>query len=291
MTNIGVAHMEQFRTRENIRDEKLRITEGFAGGQGILFLNGDDDQLRSVQDRLPNTCVWYGLGDGCAYRGEEIRVRDGHTSFVLRHPNGTEHVRLPVTGAHHVYNALAAAAVADALGIPPADSIRGMRAYRGVALRQQIRKGNGVTVIDDSYNASPDSVRSGLDVLNALETDGRRIAVLADMYELGTYAETAHRDAGAAAVVCGVDELVAIGSMSGWIRDGAREAEGGERLPVRVFATLEEAYAYLKETVHPGDGLYVKGSRSMRCDRLARALADGIWVESDPVESDPDAPH
>ncbi len=285
VTNIGISHIEFFRTREAIRTEKLSIVEGFPPEGGILYLNGDDPLLAALRGRTPAPTVWFGTADWCDYRATGVRIDDGMTSFTLRHPAGQTEIVLPVSGMHHVRNALAAAAVADSLGVSPDRSAEGMKGYRGAAMRQQIREGRGLRVIDDSYNASPDSVRSGLEVLSAARTDGHRIAVLADMYELGEHARAAHREAGRIAVEHGVDELVAIGTMAEWIREGAEEASsqqasapripGGSPTRIHAFQTLKEAYGYLAERTGEGDVVLVKGSRGMHADRLARALVSG----------------
>ncbi|MBP7402530.1 MAG: UDP-N-acetylmuramoyl-tripeptide--D-alanyl-D-alanine ligase [Clostridia bacterium] len=280
VTNIGISHIEFFKTREAIRNEKLSITDGFPSQGGTLFLNGDDPLLAALRGKTRVPTVWFGNAPWCGYRAADVRTGEGRTSFTLIHPAGETGIVLPVTGMHHVRNALAAAAVADSLGIPPRSSAEGMKDYRGAALRQQVREGRGLKVIDDSYNASPDSVRSGLEVLAATNASGRRIAVLADMYELGDHARSAHRDAGRFAVEQGVDELVAIGTMAGWILEGAEEAcrgksDGSSRTPVQAFSTLAEAYAHLAGSIAEGDVILVKGSRGMHADRLARALVSG----------------
>ena len=285
VTNIGISHIEFFHTREAIRKEKLAISDGFPPEGGLLFLNGDDPLLAALRGKTAVRTLWFGTASWCDYRAADVQIDEGRTEFTLEHPAGKTRIELPVAGMHHVRNALAAAAVADSLDIVPERSAAGMKEYRGAAMRQQIREGRGLKVIDDSYNASPDSVRSGLDVLSATRAAGRRIAVLADMYELGEHARDAHREAGRTAVERGVDELVAIGSMAGWIREGAMEASGtgsGKTgAGVRAFTTLQEAYAYLEGLLQAGDVILVKGSRGMHADRLARALVSGDSRELD----------
>ena len=285
VTNIGISHIEFFHSREAIRNEKLSIAEGLPPEGGLLFLNGDDPLLAVLRGKTTTRTIWFGTASWCDYRAVNVQIDEGRTVFTLEHPAGETDIELPVAGMHHVRNALAAAAVADSLDILPARSAEGMKAYRGAAMRQQIREGRGLKVIDDSYNASPDSVRSGLDVLAATRAAGRRIAVLADMYELGEHAREAHREAGRIAVERGVDELVAIGSMADWIREGAVTAScsgcGKPDAGIRAFTTLHEAYDYLEGLVRDGDVILVKGSRGMHADRLARALASGDRKELD----------
>lgn len=278
VTNIGISHIEFFGSREAIREEKLGIAQGFLPGGGKLFLNGDDPLLAAMRGKTRVPTVWFGTDSWCTYRAEEVNVGEGQTTFTLVHPRGRTPVRLPVLGMHHVRNALAAAAVADDLGVDPDTAARGMRDYHGASLRQQLREGNGIHVIDDSYNASPDSVRSGLEALMAFRADGRHVAVLADMYELGSLAKAAHEEAGRLAVEHGVDMLIAIGNMSEWILSGAKEAvaagRGRDGIRLAACATLQDAYVRLTRDLARGDVVLVKGSRGMHADRLARALVE-----------------
>ncbi|NLN46714.1 MAG: UDP-N-acetylmuramoyl-tripeptide--D-alanyl-D-alanine ligase [Clostridiaceae bacterium] len=278
VTNIGISHIEFFGSREAIREEKLGIAQGFPQGGGKLFLNGDDPLLAAMRGKTRVPTVWFGTDSWCTYRAEEVNVGEGQTTFTLVHPRGRTPVRLPVLGMHHVRNALAAAAVADDLGVDPDTAARGMRDYHGASLRQQLREGNGIHVIDDSYNASPDSVRSGLEALMAFHADGRHVAVLADMYELGSLAKAAHEEAGRLAVEHGVDMLIAIGNMSEWILAGAKESvaagRGRDGIRLSACATLQDAYVRLTRDLARGDVVLVKGSRGIHADRLARALVE-----------------
>ncbi len=274
VTNIGLSHIAHFASREAIRAEKLRVADGFPAGQGVLFLNGDDPSLSALRGTLATPAVWYGTQPWCDMRAAQIEIQASCTSFTLSHASGQIRVRLPIAGVHHVHNALAAAAVAHSLDVDLATVASGLRQYRGVALRQQLRQGRGLDVIDDSYNASPDSVRSGLEVLMAFPANGRRVAVLADMYELGDYARAAHEEVGRLASEQGVETLVAVGEMAEWVRAGA-ESASSQTPHVHTCATLAEAYEVLARVLTAGDVILVKGSRGMRTDRLARALVTG----------------
>ncbi len=285
VTNIGISHIAQFASREAICEEKLGIAAGFPGGGGVLFLNGDDPLLAARRGVLAGQVIWFGTQPWCDVRAGQVDIREGGTSFVLTAAGGQTRVTLPVAGMHHVRNALAAAAVAQSLGVDLATAAAGMRQYRGVALRQQLRQGRGLHVIDDSYNASPDSVRSGLEALIAFPGGGRRVAVLADMYELGGYAQAAHEEAGRLAGELGIEILVAIGGMAAWIRDGAISVAGA-KTRVYVCETLAEAYEVLAKTLAADDVVLVKGSRGMRADRLARAIVAGDPGELTRDESD-----
>ena len=166
MTNIGVSHIGQLGSRENIMAEKLHITDAF-GPDSVLFVNGDDPLLATLREARPDLRqVWFGFGEGCVYRAVQV-VREGETvRFTAETPFGSVEVHLPVPGDHNVRNALAALAVTCTLGGSLQQAADALAAYQPPAMRQQIRRAPaGFTVIDDSYNASPDAAFSSLEVL------------------------------------------------------------------------------------------------------------------------------
>ena len=270
MTNIGISHIENLKTQENIRSEKLHITDRFTPSS-ILFLNGDDPLLSELSGKLPFRTVSFGLGENCDYSAREIHTDGESTIFLLRAPNGeTLQLRLPCLGDHNVRNALAAVAVADALGVDRKAAAKALETYRPPAMRQQIRRAEGLTVLDDSYNASPDSVRSSLNVLASLPCEGKRGAVLADMLELGDLSEQAHYDTGREAAKSGIQFLVTVGHRAEAIARGAL-AEN-PLLDCRVCQSNEEAVRELKGLIGKGDAVLVKGSRGMKTDEIVTAL-------------------
>ena len=269
MTNIGVSHTEQPGTRETTLAEKLPTTDRFRKGS-VLFLNGDDELLRSAAAKVRFETILYGTGPYCAFRAERIETVGDSTWFHYAAPGGEEgEARIPVIGPHHVLNALAALAVARRLDVPLPRAAQALANYRAPAMRQQIRRANGITVIDDSYNSSPDSAKSSLGVLAALR-GGRRIAVLADMLELGAYSEQGHREVGAFAARSGVDVLVTAGERARQIAEGALEAVPS--LDCRVCADNAQALEALRSLLRPGDAVLVKGSRGMHTEEIVAAL-------------------
>ena len=164
--------------------------------------------------------------------------------------------------------ALAAMAVARYLGVPAEDAVRAISAYKAPAMRQQVVEAGGLLIIDDSYNASPDSMRSAIDVLATRPVTGKRAAVLADMLELGDFSQQGHYEVGSYARERGVELLVAVGPLAKGIAAGY----GSE---AHWFATNEEATAFLQEALRPGDAVLVKGSRGMRTDEIVAALTAG----------------
>ena len=171
-------------------------------------------------------------------------------------------------GLHNVLNSLAAIAVGEHLGLPLEQLAVKLSAYTPPAMRQEIHRANGRTVLDDSYNASPDSMKSGLEVLSHLP--GRRVAVLADMLELGEAAQAAHVAVGEAAAQAGVELLVAVGQWGAQMAQGARAVCPG----MEVFACRDndEAWSFLAKNLRDGDCILVKGSRGMHTDEIVKKL-------------------
>lgn len=269
MTNIGLSHIGQLKTQENILREKLHITDGFTS-KNRLILNGDDPFLASVQGKTPFPVISYGFGDSCEYRAEEIETNDKGTSFVMVHHGRRLPVFVPAFGIHMVYNALAAIAVAEQNGIPAEKAAEALQQYRPLAMRQQRYEANGVTVIDDTYNASPDSMMGSVDVLASMKVSGRRIAILADMLELGDVSAEAHRSVGRRCAQRKLDILYVIGQESKEIAAGAKEL--APDMDCREFMDNASALADLKKTVSSGDAVLVKGSRGMHTDEIVHGL-------------------
>lgn len=269
MTNIGLSHIGQLKTQENILKEKFHITDGF-GPENVLFINGDDPLLASVKGNTTFPVISYGLGDDCDYRAEKVEADEKGTSFLLVHEGLELPVFIPAFGIHMVYNALAAVAAAQYAGIHPEKAAAALAEYRPLAMRQQRYESNGVTIIDDTYNASPDSMLGGIDVLCAMQVSGRRIAVLADMLELGEVSAEAHRSVGRRCAQRKVDVLFAIGEESREMAKAARELS--PQMDCRWFPDNGSALAALKELVRPGDAVLVKGSRGMHTDEIVQGL-------------------
>lgn len=267
MTNIGVAHIEQLGSQDNILKEKLHIQDGMAK-DGTLFLNGDDPLLRNVIPENGRKKVLYGLSEGCDYRGEDLYLENGYPVFTAVHGEEKVQLRLQVMGNHMVLNALAALAVAGEYGIPMEKAAEPLCRFEGFKGRQQILHLDGVTVIDDSYNASPVSMKAGIEVLGSLPCAGKRIAVLADMKELGPDTVKFHQEVGAFLKGHPADQVVLYGELAKEIGAGLKTA-GGD-IPSTEVESLEELESWLDGHVVSGDCLLFKGSNSMG---LSKAVA------------------
>ncbi len=264
VTNIGPVHLEHLGSQENILREKLTIQDGLKEG-GVLLLNGDDPLLKNVKARPGFRAVFFGTGENCDYRAEKIVMRNGYASFQIR---GVP-VRLGVPGAHQVPNAVLAMAAADLFGVPLRAAARSLGEFRGIKGRDQIYKLGGVTLMDDSYNANPVSMRGAIDILSSAENCTRRIAVLADMKELGPDSARYHREIGEYAGGRPVDLLITFGELAEEIGKGALTVRPG--LAVRHFdeSRKEEMEAWILTNLRDGDCILFKGSNSMKLGETA----------------------
>ena len=271
ITNIGVAHIEQLGSQEHILEEKLHIQDGMPA-EGILFLNGDDPLLASVVPKEGRKRVLYGLGRDCDYRAEDLHLEEGYPVFKAVHGDRSVRVRLQVMGSHMVSNAMAALAVADTYGLSMEKAALALGQFKGYKGRQQIFQWGGVTVIDDSYNASPVSMKAGLEVLASVKGEGRRIAVLADMKELGLEAVRFHEEIGAYIGEHPLDMVLLLGELASCIGSGMDAARAVT--PYIEMDRLAQVEEWLDEHIREGDCILFKGSNSMKLSEAVRHLKE-----------------
>lgn len=262
ITNIGVSHIEQLGSREGILKAKLEILDGMEEN-APLIVNGDDDMLRPAISALGSRkVITYGINDpenNC--KASEIEQTADSISFTLTYEGKSYRVELPVIGIHNVYNACAAFVCGMMTGVAPEEALEGLRLYSPDGRRQRIEHKKGITFIEDCYNASPDSIAASLAVLQSLPCEGKRIAVLGDMLELGEYARKAHRDCGEKAAQCGIDVLLAYGPNAYYYVEGA-----GEGVSSRLYDEKETLAAELAEMLCEGDAVLFKASRGMKLE-------------------------
>lgn len=259
ITNIGVAHLELLKSRVNIARAKLELVDALRPG-GKALLNGDEPLL--YRARPEKECYYFGLSAHNDYRAENIRER----CFTLCYPGGSLEIALQVEGEHQIMNALAAFGTGHLLGVAPELLKTGIEAFTGDGRRQFTETVGGVTVIDDTYNASPDSMAAALKVLAS--KPGRRVAVLGDMLELGEYEVPGHRQVGALCGELGIDCVITAGKLAKIIYD-ALPAE-----TEKYYALSREEALPLLGQIRPGDTVLFKASNSMGFDRLAAALKE-----------------
>lgn len=266
ITNIGVSHLEQLGTRENILRAKLEVLAGLKPG-GALVLNGDNDLLSQVGEEVWPHILRCSLCDPQAdFLAFSLREEGRGCRFQVkvRETGETVEVVLPFSGEHHVMDALLAMAAAFCHGVSPAQSSRALAHVRASGLRQKILLSQGVTVVADCYNANPDSMRASLSAFGKLPLAGKRIAVLGDMLELGSISRQSHRDVGGWCGQNGVKVLLCMGEESREMLETARQAG----VEAWHFTVKEELVRQLWQVVEPGDGVLFKASHSMEFEKL-----------------------
>lgn len=267
ITNIGVSHIENLGSRAGILQAKLEILEGMAP-DAPLIVNMDNDMLRTVKlgDR---PLLTFAIDDQSAdFTATDIAEQGSTTTFTVHHSAFTQPVTIPTVGIHNVYNALAAMAVGYVTGVDPAAAASALANYVPAGMRQNLVQVGGVQVIEDCYNASPDSMRAALQTLGKLPVR-RRYAVLGAMLELGDYAKEAHTQVGKMAAENGIDGVLAYGADAAYIVEAAKQA-GLEN--ARLFDTKEALAQSLAQQVQPGDGVLFKGSRGMHLEDVMHTV-------------------
>ena len=270
ITNIGREHLEFFGDIAGVAQEEGRLAE-LLPADGKLFVNGDNEWTEQIAWRSRATVVRVGLGEKNDWRAKGVRLDKNGVTFRVEGPkaelNGEYRVNL--LGRHQVVNALFAVAVSEELGLGRAEIQRGLAECKPAKMRLQFWEADGVRVLDDSYNANADSTFAALETLCDLPLQGRRVAVLGDMAELGGQSEAAHAEVGRRAAELGIGQLFAIGKMAPVMAAAARNA-GLNR--VIEFADVESAADAVKNFLKAGDVVLLKASRVSRLERIAETL-------------------
>ncbi len=276
ITNVGPAHIEGLGSVEAVRDAKGEILEALPAG-GVAVLSNEDAHSRTLAQRHEargGRVIRFGFSPENDVWAEEVEVHAGGARFSLGRPDGQGRVRIEALGRHNVLNALAAAACGYALGVSLEATAAGLArtTLPGMRLEARALPGReGVRVLDDSYNANPASVCRALETAGALRGEGRVVSILGDMAELGPAAESAHREVGRKVAGAGVDLFVGVGLL---MRLAAEEAlrAGMDDARVLHFDTPDAAASSVGGLLIPGDWVLVKGSRSMRMERVIEGL-------------------
>ena len=279
ITNIGDSHIENLGSRENILKAKSEIFIGMQEG-GTAVLNGDDPLLRSLEGRLNSLdVVWCGEGENCDYRAVDVdESHSDHIECTIRTPRGSFRCEIPGLGRHMLYPVLMAAAVGERFGLSHEEIAQGVLHFAPTKMRMNIlHRGADITILDDTYNANPQSMRAAVEVLS--KSKGHpRIAVLGDMFELGALAPTLHAGVGDFLARSGVEYLVAVGRLARHIYDAAKGS-----LEERAYccADKEEAREVLRLLVRPGCTVLLKASRGMAFEELTEYVK-GLTTEAQP---------
>lgn len=283
MTNIGVSHIGNLGSRENICAEKGKIITYFPEN-GVLYVCGNGDLKEMSEknipyDRCQGNCetIYYGLEEGCVYYADEVQPEQDGQQFLFHYPQGEFPVELSVMGTHNVNNAIVALALALRYEVPSALAAEALKEYRPIQMRGVIHEWDGARIIDDTYNASPDSIVGNLRALFDYPDGGRRLAVLGDVLELGEQSWELHESIGRFIV----DEaergrelslLIVVGQETRAIAEYVSAHSGIE---VISCENNEQAAETLEKRKEPQDWILVKGSRGMHMDEVVKQLIKG----------------
>lgn len=281
ITNVARAHLGGLGDLQKVARAKAELLNRLPP-QGIAVLNADDPSYPLLKKILRSRLVTFGR------KGKEVRLLKstslGLQGISFRASLGGRSVsfRMPLVGLQNVSNALAALAVADQLGVPIREMRRALASFQTGSKRMEVirlkSKGRGIDLVNDTYNANPDSMIAALHSVREVSRTGKKrrrvVAVLGEMLELGDFSRRLHREAGAAAARAGTRLLIAVGDHAGDLVQGAVRA-GLSRKSALAFSSLEEALPVLQELLMPGDLVLIKGSRGMRMERVVEALQRG----------------
>ena len=275
MTNIGQCHLEFLGSREGILKAKSEMFD-FMKEDGSVCINGDDDMLASIKEVKGKKPVTFGLSEQCRVYATDIKGKGLFGSEAMIHGNGESFaVQIPLPGEHMVYNALAAAAAGQLLGMTPEEIRDGIAAVESVSGRSHTVKLPDKVLIDDCYNANPVSMEAAIDLL--LQADGRRVAVMGDMFELGEQEKEMHARVGKYAAEKGVECIICAGKLARCIYEGAREAAGerkdGPAAEIFYFEDRESLLEGINQILKPGDTILIKASHGMGFEKVVEQLS------------------
>jgi UDP-N-acetylmuramoyl-tripeptide--D-alanyl-D-alanine ligase len=270
ITNIGREHLEFFGDLAGVAQEEGMLAE-LLPADGILFLNGDDARSEKIAARTKARVVRVGLGKDNDWRAKKVRLDKNGVTFQVEcaKQDFAGEYRVNLLGKHQVINALFAIAVSEELGVGRPSIRDGLAQCSPPKMRLNFWEAGGVRVLEDCYNANADSTLAALETLCGLPLQGRRVAVLGDMAELGATSEAAHKEIGKRAAELELAQLFAVGKMAPVVGAAAREAG---LLRVFEFADVEGAMKAVKTFLKPGDVVLFKASRAARLERIAETL-------------------
>lgn len=273
ITNIGTAHIGNLGSQQNILKAKLEILEKLTPN-GIVVLNGDDKILYSLKGKLPHTVIYYGIDNLKAdIVATNIILGADKSKFKVRINGKIYSFEVNVIGQHHIYNALAAIIVGLQQKVEIEKIIKGVAEFSSGSMRQSIVKLDGITLIEDCYNASSASMEAALKVLSQIGGANRTIAVLGDILEQGDYSEKAHRQVGTAVAEFEINKLITVGTDSKYIAD---EAKKRGITDILSFDNNVQATEYLINEVKKDDTVLFKASRGMKLEEISNKVKEHL---------------
>jgi UDP-N-acetylmuramoyl-tripeptide--D-alanyl-D-alanine ligase len=273
-TRVAPAHLMNFSSVEEIAMAKRELVEGLNGPTSVAVLNADDGRVAAMAEAAPGRVIFYGVEKPAEYNAEEVEDRGAlGSAFTLVHGGKRTRIEMSLPGRHVIANALGAIAAASVWSIGIADVQKVFANLRTPAMRGElIRFTNGFALINDSYNSSPAALQAMIGLLAATPGFQRRILAAGEMRELGPSSAALHREGGVFAAKTGkVDYMIGVQGDAGQIVEGA-VAAGFPREKSKIFQSPEEAASFLVGFVQPGDLLLVKGSRSVKMERIVEVL-------------------
>jgi len=268
ITNCGAEHLEFLGDLMGVRRENVDIISGL-NPKGTLIVNGDDPELLQAIERFAGQTITFGFGQTNDLFASDIQC--GNTGVHFHLNNSRREVFVPMLGKHNACNALAALAVARRMGVSEDMAIETLGQARGPEMRLQKHEIGSITLINDAYNANPNSMRAALETIAAISTNGRRIAVLGDMLELGHSSDRYHREIGQVVAQCKFDLLACIGSQGSLIAEAAEQAGMAIGAICRFRDSVEAAQA-IPQWLQDEDLVLLKGSRSMHLEYVDGAI-------------------
>ena len=273
ITNIGVSHIEHLGSKEGIMKAKMEIATNFGKGN-YLLVNGDDEYLRKIsKDDKEYEVIFYGLSSKNDFYPSKVEdLGESGSSFTVEINGKSETFKIKQLGLHNVYNGLAAVWIGLKYNMTSEEIQRGLDNFKPSKMRLEVINKDHMKIINDAYNASPDSMKAALDVLDNIKCN-RKIAVLGNMFEMGSFAEEGHRSVGKHLAKKKIDILITVGDMANWIGLEAQKNGVNENSIFNVQDN-EEAIRILGKYVGESDGILVKGSRGMAMEEIVRFLQE-----------------
>lgn len=266
ITNVGISHIENLGSRENILKAKLEILKGLKDN-GTLIINNDNDLLCNIIEDSHNI-IRVGTGENCSLTASEIQLKENSISYVAKSPNSEKTFNLNIPGIHNVLNSMLAIACGETLGLTYEEILKGFNNLQSTSMRLDFVEFDNFKLINDAYNASPDSMRAAIDVLS-FQNGKRKICILGTMKELGDESYNAHMEVGKYAKEKDIDLLITTGDYKeGYI-------EGFETKDKTVsLENIDEIISYLKNNIKNDDVILIKASRSMKFEKILEGLKE-----------------